>query len=279
MKFSYKWPSISSNTPQQAIFTNKKTNKEVHTSNETLSIGIATALFYFFTIIYIYVSGAINNNSIPFSINSPKEFISSMMGVKEAVVKSIKDLSIFNLNTLSSSFKGSERIGTTVCLMIFLALLQTLFSYQNIYSNDIKRAPVIAFNYVIILCWFLFLYIFPSKMIGKQEKSSKAHLFLAICALVSIIINCFLLANLYSEYFDEKTIEPLSGIGYALVAFLLFSGITMICNVHIGGHLAHEAVAYSEMICLILFGIFLILFTQFPPLPSDQLSCVMIPSP
>src|SRR6185369_9902638 len=98
-----------------------------------------------------------------------------------------------------------------------------------IYTSDPKRAPIIAFNYVIVLCWFLFLYIFPSKDVGKGvQKISLAHLFLAFCVLASIIINSFLLSDLYSEYYEEKDTKPLSGIGYALVSLIVLAGLTMI---------------------------------------------------
>jgi hypothetical protein len=264
--YSYKWPTIKQGSNVQQALLNKQTQQEVETSPQTLGIGITTVIFYFLTFIYIYGSGAINNNNI-----------TSFESFKNKVITSIKDLTIFNLNTLSSSFEKSERIGTTMCLIVFLALLQSLFSYQNIYSNDMKRAPIVAFNYVIILCWLLFLYIFPSNKDSKGTKTSIGHLLLAICVLISVIINCFLVANLYSDYFSQSDIEPLTGIGYALVLVALVSGIGMMFNGKYNTTFTHSFVAYTEMGCLVLFGIFLIIFIQFPPLPSDQLSCVLIP--
>lgn len=284
LKFHYKWPTASTKSAQHAILTNQKTGQEALPSNETLGIGIATIIFYFMTFLYIYGSGAINNNNV---LSDSETTIDSLKKIGNALWDSVKigfsrkafdenSNSIFNLNTLSSSFKGSERIGTTVCLVIFLALLQGVFAYQNIYGTDLKKSTIVAFNYFVVLCWLLFLYIFPSR---KKGGTSMTHLFLAICVLVCIIINCFLISNLYLDYFDSKSLEPLSGIGYTLVAVILFSGMTMITNGYFHTHLTHELVAYSEMACLVLFGIFLIIFIQFPPLPTAQLSCSMIPSP
>lgn len=281
MKISYKWPTVSkSNGAQQAILTNRKTEEKVSTSEQTLGIGIAAVVFYYMSLVYIYGSSIVKINEID-GMKSFWTFIKSC----------IKDGSIFHLNTLSSSLQNAERIGTTVCLVLFLALLQGLFSYQNVYSDDPKRAPIIAFNYLIVLCWFLFLYIFPYKQVANGiKKTSKSHLFLAFCVLASIIINCFLLGNLYGEYYEENDVKSLTDIGYALVALAVFSGLTMLVNIDsisnygkkLGftrlGFFSHEAVAYSEMCCLILYGIFMILFIQFPPLPSAQLSCVMVPN-
>ncbi len=262
MKFNYKWPIVSNTTAQQAIL-NKQTNQEVSTSTQTLGIGITTVIFYFITIFYIYSSGAINKQKIPLN------------NVMNETISAFKNRSIFYLNTFSGSCQNTEKIGTTVLLVIFLALLQGLFSSQNISGSDMKRATIVAFNYVIVLCWLLFLYIFPDKNTSTQ------HLILAIFVLVSLIINCFLIANLYNDYFDEKTIEPLVAISYTMVSFAGIAGGFMLLNAYFNNSLkylnTHTAVAYTEMSCLILFGIFMIIFIQFPPLPTNQLSCVMIP--
>ena len=237
------------------LLTNKITNTEVSTSDQTVAIGSATIIFYFLTLAYIYGSALYKNSN----------------GKLE-------------LYTMSKSFEYSEKIGTTIGVVVFMALLQTLFSYQNIYSNDPKRSTIIAFNYLIILCWLLFMFIFPSTKVsvmndGKnvfKEVASPQHSFLAFCVLASLIINCFLIVNLYNDYFDEKALESLMGIGYAIVAASILAIITMIVNAKNKGD-AHLFVAFAELSCLILFGIYLIFFIQYPPVPSNQLSCVLLP--
>jgi len=288
LKFHYKWPTTSSrSSAQNAILTNQKTGQEVHPSNETLGIGITTVIFYFMALIYIYGSGAIVDNEV---LKGSETFVESLKKIGNALYDSIKmgfssrafeknSKSFWNLNTLSSSLKNSERIGTTICLVVFLALLQGVFAYQNIYSTDFKKSTIVGFNYFIVLCWLLFLYIFPTKKQGDKETTSKSHLFLAICVIVCIIINCFLISNLYLDFFDSKSLEPLAGIGYSLVACAILSAMTMLISIPYHNSLTHKLIAYSEMACLVLFGIFLIIFIQFPPLPTDQLVCTMIPSP
>jgi len=285
LKFKYKWPTATKSSVQQTILTNQKTGQEVHPSDQTLSIGVATVLFYFMTLVYIYGSGAIVDNEV---LIGSKSFLDKLKKIISACFTSIKQGfstkafmknsgSIWNLNTLSSSLKNSERIGTTVCLVVFLALIQGVFAFQNIYSTDFKKSTIVGFNYFLVLCWLLFLYIFPFKKVGGESKLSKSHLFLAVCVITSIIINCFLIANLYSDYFDSKSLEPLSGIGYALVGCAVACVLSMLISIPFNNHLTHELIAYSEMSCLVLFGIFLIVFIQFPPLPTDQLVCTMVP--
>ncbi len=259
MKTSYKWNVVSNSKKDQlqSIYVNKKTKEQISNSEQTLGIGITTVIFYFFTFLYIYGSAIINKEHI------------NLDNFGKKLTNGIRTGEILNLNTLSGSFQNCERIGTIIFIITFLALLQGLFAFQNINTNDIKRAPIIVFNYVIILCWLLFMFIFPSH---KNGKTSMSHLFLAFCVLASVVINCFLIGDLYTQYFDG--IESLVGINYALITFALFAGLIMMINGGIGG-LARSAVAYSEMACLVLFGIFMIFFILLPPLPSGQLACVI----
>jgi len=285
MKFTYKWPSVSTQpVAQQALLINKKTHQEASPTQQTLAVGTVCAIVYFFTLLYIYGSALVNEFMHKKNINNTSIF-SEFKKAPLLFFKGKYDTA-FPLNTLSSSFEDSERIGTTICVIIFLATLQGFFSCQNIYSTDPKRAIIIAFNYLIVLCWLLFLYIFPYKK--GTKKPSNAHSFLAFCILSALIINCFLIINLYTEFFDEYALSPLSGITYAIVGFAVFAVVVMILNNYsttpvkssfISFKFTHPAVAMCEMACLVLFGVFLIIFTQYPPIPSDQLSCVMIPNP
>lgn len=282
-KMNYKWPSVSSESRdikervQQAIsIVNKKTNQMVSTTPETIGIGSACIVFYFLTLLYIYGSAVIIKSKILKKNKSIFAFFKEF--------KMLKGKEKPTLNTLSTSFEYSERIGTTVCLIIFLALLQGLFSSQNIYSTDPRRASIIAFNYIIVMCWLLFLYIFPSVKVEKVAHISHIHFLLACCVLGSLIINCFLVIDLYSDYFDDKSIEPLKVASYVIVGAAVIAAISMGINFKVWtsfpslGSWTSFAVAACELICLIFFGIFLILFIQYPPVPDEKLSCILVPS-
>lgn len=251
----YKWPilNLQQLQPQQAI--SKTTGKDILPTQETINIGITTIFFYFFMLFYIYIT----------ALGKPSELFNKLG-------------SFYNINTLSTSLEKSEKNGTIIFIMLFLALLQGLFSSQGIYSNDPKRAPIIAFNYVIFLCWLLFLFIFPYKKIGNTQKTSIPHIFLAICVLLSLIINSFLISNVYSDYYEETSIMSLYGITYLLIGLsiaaiiiIFLGGITHFNPIYIS-----LGVAYAELACLITFGIFLCVFIQFPALPNNKLDCVMV---
>ncbi len=280
MKFNYKWPTAGVQDVQQQILVNKKSGQEVNTSDQTIAIGSATIVFYFLTLTYIYGSALFNQ----FVAAKHIDISGSVYNVFKTFTGQFKNepSTFFRLNTLSASFEHSEKIGTTLFVVIFMALLQALFSYQNIYSTDPKRSPIIAFNYIIILCWLLFMFIFPSRTVGKLQLTSWPHTFLAFCVLLSLIINCFLIANLYSDYFDEKAIEPLTGIGYAIIGAAIFALISMMFNAISDWYptiykWTHSWVALAEILCLVLYGIFMIMFIQFPPVPDGRLSCVLVP--
>ncbi len=130
------------------------------------------------------------------------------------------------------------------------------------------------------------MFIFPSKTVktktGLQELTSWPHSFLAFCVLLSLIVNCFLIANLYSDYFDEKAIEPLTGIGYAIIAAAIFAAISMIANTASDwvpkiASWTHGWVSLAEILCLVLYGVYMSLFIQFPPLPDARLACILVP--
>ena len=285
MKVNYKWPIIQNQNNQinqqilvnnqinQQILVNKKSGQEVLVSNQSIEIGTATIVFYFLNFFYIYGSALFN------------EFISKKKVSSFFTEFKKNPGGFFKLNTLSTSFEESNKVGTTIVIIIFMALLQGLFSSQNIYSTDPKCSSIIAFNYLIVLCWLLLMFIFPYKSVGNIKQTSWSHAFVAFCILLSLIINCFLIVNLYSEYFDDMSIKPLIQIGYAIVGASIFSILSMVANaasditsLDFLFSKTHLLVALSELLCIILYGVFLILFIKFPPIPNASLSCILVPN-
>jgi hypothetical protein len=274
MEFNYKWPTTNKQgDKQQILLVDKRSQQELSTSDKTLGIGISAVIFYFFTLLYVYVTAVMGQARANKSTADITYY---------GLFKNLGFNSILNLNTLSTSFQYSEKIGTSICILVCLALLQGIFAFQNIYATDVNGGTIIAFNYIIIMCWLLFLFVFP-----RNEKGlSHSHLAVAFCMLASLIINCFLVVMLYREYFDDNSIKPLSDISYILVGFLLANilvmGLSMIkeSSYPIIGqlHKLGRLVPWTELVSLILFGVFLILFIQFPPLPNAHLSCTMVPN-
>ena len=120
MKFNYKWPSISTQQPgaQQIILTNKQTKQEASPTQETLAVGIVCVVVYFFTLLYIYGSALVNEFIKKKGIKTVSGFFSEFMNSPLTFFKGKYD-TVFPLNTLSSSFEDSERVGTIVLVMVF----------------------------------------------------------------------------------------------------------------------------------------------------------------
>jgi len=251
MKFIYKWPLSSQSSGQSPgqsnILVNTQNNQSQQPTTQTQIIGSFTGIAYLGMLMYIYYS-AMKNKS---------------------------NKSTFYLNTLSTSFQYSEKIGTTIGIFIFLALLQGLFSSQGIYNTNPKCAAIIAFNYVFVLCLLLFMFIFPE---GNGEIG---HGVIALFVLCSLIINCFLLLNIYSDYYNDDSLLPLSIIVYmmvgsAILTVLCFTGYTIISwKMKKYVNEMHLGVACSELICLLLYSAFIFVYMQFPAVPQVQLNCTI----
>jgi hypothetical protein len=242
----YKWPKADNQQLKQQLkqqILNKKTEEDVDVKVESLGTGIASVIMYFCSIFFIYIS-AIKNDSWK-----------------------------FKLNTLSYSLEKSNKSIVILLLMIFLALLQIFFSFQNIDVKNPKRAPVVAFNFVIITCILLLTVIFSN----EKKKVVISHFMIAFCTIIALIINCFLISLTYEDYFFKKDIEPLNIISYIIFGVASIAGLLMLWGIKNGGFtiFLSKGIAFFELVCLILFGIFIILLVQYPPLPNDELSCVL----
>jgi len=264
----YKWPIEQSskygNKYIQQGLINKATGQEIDNSEKATIVGSVTVVVYFLTISYIYISALFMQNNLTGSNLTISNLISA-----------IKSNKFFTFNTLSTSIEFSGKVGTTIFLIVFFALIQSLYFYQNIYTTDDKRATIIAFNYIMILCWLLLMFIFSSKTVpGGKKISSKLHFSLAFCIIFGICLNAFLLDDIYSVYFDTQLLKS---IGYSMVCLAILSFFAMILNFNLTRfeYFTHLAVAITEMTCLILFGVFLIIFITYPPIPDANLECVM----
>jgi hypothetical protein len=236
----YKWEVVSGQSgrnPSQALYTNKK-NEQVETSEQSVSIGIATSVVYALMLAYIYGT---------------------------ALRKSIR------FNTFSLSFEKCEKVGTTVLLIIFLALLQGLFASQGMYTKtDMKKTLIIAFNYVIIMCWLLFMFVFP--MYGG--KVSLFHSFIAFFVIFCVIINCWLTYTLYDEYFVKKDLEPMFYSNVVMTVLAVIAGIFMITHYFYRSSI--KFVAIFELLTLLSYISFNTVFMNLPPIPDATLSCKIV---
>jgi hypothetical protein len=221
----------------QALYVNKK-NEQVESSEQSISIGIATSVVYTLMLAYIY--GTAFRKSIQF-------------------------------NTFSLSFEKCEKVGTTVLLIVFLALLQGLFASQGMYTKaDMKKSLIIAFNYVIITCWLLFMFVFPM----HDGKVSLLHSFIAFFVIFCVIINCWLTYALYDEYFTKKDLESMLYSNAIMTALAVIAGIFMITHYFYRSSI--KFVAIFELLTLLSYISFNTVFMNLPPIPDATLSCTII---
>ncbi len=274
MTISYKWPIVE-NQDEDPNFTlvnqyslvNKETNKVVKNSKQTLDVGISTVVMCSLAFSVIYGTGWYNQRELA-KINSQNSI----------------------LNTLSNSIQYANKNLTIIFLIIFLGLLQGLFSCQNIYSDDPQKAVINVLNYIIIICWLLFMFIWPASPNStstpgniSEMKISKLHIALAIIVLASIIANCFLIRSLYLQFYKQEDLKILESVCWSLVVCSVVAGLSMFANTVVSTYgsiflqrITHGCIAFSELGCIIIFIVFIGIFMNLPALPNQtQLSCVM----
>jgi hypothetical protein len=235
----YKWPmeNNKSRSAQSALFTTRK-DEEIESSEQSLSIGISTSVIYILTLSYIYIT---------------------------AVRKK------YDFNTFSISFENCEKIGTTIFLIVFLALLQGLFASQGIYTKtDTKKAIIIAFNYIIILCWILFMFVFPK----YGDRISMLHSFIAFFVIFCFVANCWLTYALYNEYFNKEDTNAMLYSNIIMSILAIVAGFFMATHYFLNTSI--KFVAFFEFITLFSYVIFNTVFMMLPPIPDANLVCKIV---
>ncbi len=210
-----------------------KENRVIENSQDSTIIGYVSCVFYILLIAYIYISG----------------------------------MNRLQLNTFSTSFQNCEKIGSTIFLFIFLGLLQGLFAAQGFYKKDIINIIILVLNYIIILCWVLFMFVFPYT---KDGNISKTHSLIAAFVILIMTINCWLTYDRYSQYY--KDLDNLFSINVVLTLLAGLAGFFMITHGIFKTSIKY--VAFFELITLLIFVLFLVFFTQLPVIPSEELKCV-----
>lgn len=322
MSISYKWPTkvkLQTNPPgvQQALFVENRTKQQVQTTTQdtTMQLGIATVCMYFVTLFWIYgTSYARTSDFRPWTwLRSLLNWIAEMKfngkvyGVSDALNKLTTD-EYTVLHTLSDSFQHCSKPMTAIFAFTLIGLLTSLYLSQNFGDiEDSKRIIPIIANFLILLTWVLFFYIYPGR---------DAHIPIAFVCLAATLINAYLVMYLYVEYYTGDLIDSLTTLSWVIIGFSLFSAIVMIASnttnnrwngfewtkkraegIKVGTgwfqskdwvewrkimlikfNIGTQLIAISEALVLIAFGAFLIIVTQMPPLPpADSLECTITP--
>ncbi len=168
--------------------------------------------------------------------------------------------------TFSEALEHSEKIGSIILIVLFLAFLQTLYTIQNFNGTDLERSSIIAVNYVVILGLLLLFYISPDRHIGHGT----------IAAILStVIVYSTSMTNvLYHKYYKSEdlwNIDVLSKIILAFYCFLVFIFVIFIFSRFSGLFYVsvHHILGFSELSLLLLYAIFIAFIGQLPKILSD----------
>lgn len=222
---------------------NTNVHQNVDPNPDSAIIGIVNFLVYIGLFMYIYGS-AFYKRKLSLHVTKRKGF------------------------TLSEGFQYSEKIGTTVFLILSLGIIQCLYYYQKIYDNDYQRGLIIALNYINALIWLLFFYVVP--------EFKYSHGILAIFVLVINIYTSVTIYNLYKEFYYEKDIQSLEISNYIIIATFSIMMFLFIIRLFVNSPILGTLIAISEIISLLSFAIFILCFSLMPPLVSkDNIQCYL----
>jgi hypothetical protein len=175
--------------------------------------------------------------------------------------------------TFSEAVENSEKIGSVILIILFLAFLQSLFTIQNFNRNNFERASLVVVNYIVVLGILLLFYIGPSKYVG--------HGFIALVLTTTILYTSAMINILYHRFYTDDSLYELNTITYTIVAFfiLLVLVFGVFAVTRFSGNyyiIVHHILSISELGFLFLYSIFIIYFGQMPKLMADsELSCII----
>lgn len=264
MKFKLKTPILDDNN----IFKNRlqqqihqfPTQTTIHKDNEnSLAVGIMASLAYYFFIFYMYGSSLYKNN-----IN-------------------IKNPTYQKNFTMSEAFEGSERIGTTISIILMGSLFFTLLVEQGFAtrSSSDTEISVIVTNFILLFSMLLLMVVGPT---GSSVKIG-FHVFLANLIIIFCVYNSFMIPTIYSEVYEDPMIDIIQIIGYVLtgLAFLILVFYTLLSWFRGKSNFSIQLVttfitgiSVLEIMFSLLFGSVFGMFGALPALIHQDKVCVAV---
>ena len=246
MVIDLKWPSKVSNRQFRAV--EKGTNQLLTVKKESQISGIFAIIFFILTFLYIYISGA---------ANSKEDYM--------------------YLQTLSHSFQNSEKTGPIILLLIFLATLQIFLSYQGFsFTGTSLELVTLIINYMIAICFLLFLFIYPLNRMGGV---SIFHYIIAFFTIFFMTTSCVIIYLTYLEYYTEESLKPLLSIVSVIISMSIITIMTFIVSFssYLNKKFGLFVIASAEIISIIMYVVFLCIIVNYPPIPKASLECTMVP--
>jgi len=247
MKLTNKYPTIKSSSHQQALFESSNKEQSVSNTPEATIIGSLTFIAYILVFISIYGT-AYHNKKLSLIPTGSK---SSDHGF-----------------TMSEAFQYCNKNIATILIVIFFGLLQTLYTIQNFNVSDTRRIAVIATNYMLLLGWLLLYFVYGSNTV--------LHSMVASLVVICTLVNTLMVTQLYNTYYLSADLNIINYPSYLIIGiyvsiFLVFGISFIYFNIHKKLSVVIQAIIGSfEIFGIIMFAIFIILFSQLPELPDPN---------
>ncbi len=243
-----KYPVVVEDTPGVQQLLVRKNNSDLEQpTNESQIIAIMSSVALVLSVLYMYYT---SRSKLQFTLKNGS-----------------------NSYTFSEAAEHSEKIGSIIFIILFLALLQCLFTIQNFNRYNFERASLVAVNYIVVLGLVLLFYIRSNKYLG--------HGFVAVILTITIVYTSSMVNVLYHRFYTDDSLQSLNIISYIILAFFCFLIVVFILFAvsRFSGRyyvIVHHILAISELSLLGLYAIFICYFGQLPKLMSDdELSCVI----
>ncbi len=133
-----KYPVVVEDTPGVQQLLVRKNNSDLEQpTNESQIIAIMSSVALVLSVLYMYYT---SRSKLQFKLTNGS-----------------------NSYTFSEAAEHSEKIGSIIFIIFFLALLQCLFTIQNFNRYNFERASLVAVNYIVVLGLVLLFYIRSNK--------------------------------------------------------------------------------------------------------------------
>ena len=282
MKLKLKYPTLLETQENQALFhlnspAPTSTNQENSNTEEATILGSLATVFYFLIFCCAYGSTYYKGKFLVNNYDYHSSFsLSDCSSVFECKPHNILGSNKTNLDvTMSQAFKGCEKTLVTLMIVIFFGLFLGLYTVQNFTLDNMKTIPVLVLDFILLACWILLYFVTTDKKI--------AHHIIAFIISICMLSNVILVYMLYNEYYQSEDLDILNfpsyfvfGLYALLIIFFMFSFFLW----DKFPKFFYIAVPIVEILAILSFTVFLGVFSQLPPIPSDSnIACSYVPTP
>lgn len=223
----------------------------------TQGLGIGTTISYFLFFFYIYGSALYKDKISILNPTTKKNF------------------------TVSETFENTERIGSTIFLLLLGSLYFTLLVEQGFATRNSSNLEisVVFTNFVFIAVMLLLFLVGPT---GSMVKMG-GHALLTIVIMVFCVYNSYMIPIIYKEIYSSELLDNMEYMSYTMIA-LMFSIIIIYSILTAIRYYKPNytktiltlitTISVIEIIFLSIFGSIFAIFGQLPALVHQDKMCI-----